>query len=179
MSSKTLSTSFLDMPEQRPVEVDVLPAGQVLLEAGAQLEQPGQLAPDHHFARGRLQHAADALEQGRLARAVAAQDADRLALADLRATTSLRAQKSSCGRAAAVDEPLLERVVACPWASRKRLETSLTSTATSLIAYSSSAKLPSSRPKTARATRKSDDGRWPAHPGRARGTRGYPWAGST
>ena len=62
--------------QQRTVEVDVLPAGQVLLEAGSQLQQPGQLAPHGHLSRGRLEHAADALEQGRLARAVAAQDAD-------------------------------------------------------------------------------------------------------
>ena len=67
--------------------------------------------------------------------------------------TSLSAQKSSV---VLRRPPWMRRsftVLYCPWASRKRLETLRTSTAKSLT-QSSSAKLPSRRPKTARAIRK-------------------------
>ena len=58
---------LLGHAEHRSVQVDVLPTGQVLLEPGAELQQPGQLPPHHDLARGGLEHPADALEQGRLA----------------------------------------------------------------------------------------------------------------
>ena len=65
--------------EDRGVEIDVLAPGELRVEAGAELEQRGDAAVDLDRARGGLQRAADDLQQRRLARAVAADDADRLA----------------------------------------------------------------------------------------------------
>ena len=100
---------------------------------------------------GGPEDAADALEQRRLARPVAAED--RSSRPRHRERHVASAQKSS------VDfrrPPWMMRsltVLYWPWATRNRLETSRTSTAKSLTDQSSSAKLPSSRPNTARATR--------------------------
>ena len=101
----------LGHPHQRTVQVDVLPAGQVLLEAGTQLQQPGQLAPHGHLAIRGLQHAADALEQGRLARAVAAQDADGLPFPDGQRDAVERPEVLGGLALAPVDQPLLDRLV--------------------------------------------------------------------
>ena len=64
-------------PEQRAVQVDVVPAGELGLEARAELQHRRELAADDDLAGGRLQDAGDALEQRRLARAVPAEDARR------------------------------------------------------------------------------------------------------
>ena len=82
MSSKTRSTSLRGHPVEAGVDVDVLAAGEVGMEAGAELEQRGQPAAHAHLAGGRREDAGDALEQRRLARPVVAEDADRLALLD-------------------------------------------------------------------------------------------------
>ena len=69
--------------QDRAVEVDVLAAGQLGVEAGAHLQQAGDPAVDLGAAAGRLGDAREDLEQRDLARAVAADDADDLALLDL------------------------------------------------------------------------------------------------
>ena len=85
--------------------------GEVLLEAGPQLEEPRQLPADRHLARGGLEHAADALEERRLARAVAPEDPDRLALPDRQRHLAQRPEVLGGPALAAVDDALLDRVV--------------------------------------------------------------------
>ncbi len=68
--------------EHGAVDEDVLPARDLGVEAGAQLDQGGHAAGDRDAAGGGLEHAGDQLEQGGFARAVAADDAERLAPAD-------------------------------------------------------------------------------------------------
>ena len=62
------------------VHVDVFPAGHLAVEAGAHLQHAGHPAFDLHLARRGGGDAAEQLEQGGLARAVAADDAQGLAL---------------------------------------------------------------------------------------------------
>src|SRR5438093_9736944 len=68
---------------ERPVHVDVLPAGEVGVEAGAELEQRGDVAADLEPAARRAEDAGDHAQERRLARPVAAYDANRLAGLDL------------------------------------------------------------------------------------------------
>ena len=77
-------------PENRPVEEDVLPACQLGMEAGAHLEQAGRAAADPQPALGGLGDAADDLEQGGLAGAVASDQAHDFALPDLRGHVAQR-----------------------------------------------------------------------------------------
>jgi hypothetical protein len=65
-------------PEDGAVQVDVVAAGELGVEAGADLEQRADGAADPSLARGRDGDAREDLEQRRLARAVVADDADRL-----------------------------------------------------------------------------------------------------
>ena len=69
--------------EDRAVQVDVLTAGQLRMEARPDLQQapdpPAQLGP----ARGRASHAAEHFEESRFARPVAADDADHVARLNL------------------------------------------------------------------------------------------------
>ena len=67
------------------VEVDVLPPGELGVEAAAELEEGGDPALDAYGAFAGLQGAGNDLEEGGLAGAVAADDADGLAAADLEA----------------------------------------------------------------------------------------------
>ena len=60
------------------------------MEAGAELDQRGDPAVDAHAAAGRLEDAGDELEQRRLARAVAADDAERFAAVDGKRNVSHR-----------------------------------------------------------------------------------------
>ena len=60
------------------VQVDVLAAAELLVEAHADLEQAADATVDLRPARGRLGDAREDLEQGALAGAVAADDADHL-----------------------------------------------------------------------------------------------------
>ena len=70
---------FFDaVAEQLPGHEGVLPAGEIGVEAHAKFEQGGDAAGDVHAAGGGLGGAGDHLEQGALAGAVDADDADRL-----------------------------------------------------------------------------------------------------
>ena len=69
----------------RTVHVDVLDAGVVRVEAGAELEERTDDAVDADRALGRGQDAGDDLQHGRLAGAVGADDADGFALSYLEA----------------------------------------------------------------------------------------------
>ena len=74
---------FLDLhAQQLPGHEDVLPAGEVRVEAHAQLEQRGDPAGHADLAAGRLGGAGDHLQQGALAGAVDPDDADRFARLD-------------------------------------------------------------------------------------------------
>jgi hypothetical protein len=65
------------------LEIDVLPAGELGIEAGAQFQQRGDAAVDDDRSGRGLEDAADQLQQGALAGAVAADDADRFAAPDV------------------------------------------------------------------------------------------------
>ena len=141
--------------QQRRVEVDVLPSRQLGLEAGPELQQCGQAAPHHDLALGGLEDPRHALEQGRLARAVAAQDPDGLALGDLEADVPQRPEVL-VGIAPRVQEALLERLVLLgvePEPLRHVLD--VDGDVGRHPAQSSSAKLPSSRPNTTMAPKSS------------------------
>ena len=64
-------------PEDRAVEEDVLASGEVGMEAGAELEQRADPAADVDAALGRLDDPGDDAQQRALARAVAADEAER------------------------------------------------------------------------------------------------------
>src|SRR5262249_18506045 len=69
--------------QQGGVQVDVVPAGQLAVEAGPQLQQRGDPARDRDVAAARAQDAGEHLQQRRLAGAVRAGQPDRLPAADL------------------------------------------------------------------------------------------------
>ena len=69
--------------EDGAVEIDVLAAGELGMEAGADLQQARHAAADFDAALGRRGDAGKDLEQRRFAGAVAADDADDLAPLDL------------------------------------------------------------------------------------------------
>ena len=72
-------------PEQRAVQVHVLAAGQLGMEAGPDLEQAADAPAELDAALGRRSDPVDDLEQGALPCAVAADDADDLSPLDLEA----------------------------------------------------------------------------------------------
>jgi len=72
-------------PQDRAVEVNVLPPGQLGVEAGAHLQQAGHPALDRHPPGARLGDAAQDLEQRTLARAVAPDNAHGFPAPDLEA----------------------------------------------------------------------------------------------
>ena len=69
-------------PEHRRANADIFPAGELGIESRAQLEHGRDAATRTHLARGRTERSADHLEERGFARAVAADNADRLAAAD-------------------------------------------------------------------------------------------------
>ena len=71
--------------EDRTIQIDVLPPGQFGVKTGADLEQARDPAPERDPAGGRLGDAGKDFEQGRFAGAVAADDAEDLALLHLEA----------------------------------------------------------------------------------------------
>ena len=81
--------------EDRAVEVDIFPAGQLRVEACAQLEHGGDPAACGDGAEGGSVDACDQLEQRRLAGAVVSDQPVRSALG-ISSDTSRSAQKSSC-----------------------------------------------------------------------------------
>ena len=68
------------IPRMARVEVEVVAARELVVEARAGRDQPGDPAAGEHRAGVGAHHAADQLEQGRLAGAVEAHQADGLAL---------------------------------------------------------------------------------------------------
>ena len=76
ISSKRSWISPLRQAEHDAVDEDVLPAGDLRMEAGAQLDQRRDPAVDLDRAAGRLGDAGDELERRALAGSVAADDAE-------------------------------------------------------------------------------------------------------
>ncbi len=72
-------------PEDRPVQIDVLAAGELGMEACSDLEQAADAAANLDAPRGRRRDAGEDLEQRRLPGAVPADDAEHLALLHLEA----------------------------------------------------------------------------------------------
>src|SRR5665647_856650 len=98
--------------EDRGVEVDVLAAGQVRVEAGAQLQERRDAASQADRAVGRLHDAADHLEQRALARPVGTDEPDGRATADLHAHVPQGPEVVLVQvRAPEVDHAFLERLV--------------------------------------------------------------------
>src|SRR5919106_3487306 len=92
----------------RAVQVNVLATGEVGVEAGAELEQRSDPALGADAARRRLDDPRDDPKQGRLPRAVPADEADRLAARDVHRDV---AERPDVGRlaAASLNEEVLER----------------------------------------------------------------------
>ena len=95
--------------QDRAVEVHVLAARQVAVEAGAELEQRRHPPPGADRARRRPEGPGDALEQRGLARAVVPEQAGGLALGDLERHVPQRVEVL-VRHAVEVDDPLLERL---------------------------------------------------------------------
>ena len=87
-------------PEDGGVERGVVAAGELGMEAGAELEDRGDRAVRLERAAGRPRDAAEKLEQRALAGAVLADDADRLAALDFERDV-LQRRERPCGAAAA------------------------------------------------------------------------------
>ena len=83
--------------EDRPVQIDVLAAGELRVEARSDLEQAADAAANLDAARGRRGDAREDLEQRRLAGAVSPDDAEHLALLAPRTRRRCSAQISSAG----------------------------------------------------------------------------------
>jgi hypothetical protein len=99
-------------PEDRRVQVDVLAPGQVAVEAGAELQQGGEPAAALDVAGVRGEDPADHREQGALARAVGADEPERLGGLELERHALQRPELLHVLLAPAhVDESLLERLV--------------------------------------------------------------------
>ena len=127
--------------------------GELGLEPGTELEHRRQVPADDDLARGGLQDAGDALEQGRLARAVAADDAEGLACLNVELQVPKRPEVF-VGHMSRMQEALLQGgvlllVEAEPLRDVLDVDRSLQ------LAQSSSAKLPSTRPKITMAIKKS------------------------
>src|SRR5262249_32495603 len=71
--------------EDGAIQIDILPAGQLRVEAGADFQQAADAARDLDLALGRLGDAGEDLEQRALAGAVAADDTDHFATVHLEA----------------------------------------------------------------------------------------------
>ena len=82
--SKSLESTIGNLPAQDgAVEEDVLPAGEFGMEAGPHFEQAADAAADLDAALGGVGDLGEDLEQGALARAVAANDANDFAGRDI------------------------------------------------------------------------------------------------
>ena len=96
--------------EQQGVQVDVLEAGQLVVEAGAELQDRRQVPAHRRNAGGGLQDPRDHLEQRALAGAVAAHDPQRLAAVDAEIDVAQRPELLVGQRPThPVDRVLLER----------------------------------------------------------------------
>src|SRR5207248_2747157 len=94
-------------PVDRAVEVDVLSAGEVGVEPGAQLQERRDPAAGLDPARGRLDDPRDQPEQRRLARPVTADEADSVARLDSERDVFERPDVAG-GQAPACDEDVLQ-----------------------------------------------------------------------
>ena len=128
MASNLRSSSALRHAEDGAVEEDVLAAGQLAVEAGADLEQRADAAVDPGRARGRLDDARQQLQKRALAGAVQADDADVLAAADLERRVPQRpelvlAMAVSSGRRSSEPNPSARRSrrLLCRWAVPSRV----------------------------------------------------------
>ena len=97
----------------RAAQVDVLDRGVLGVEAGSDLEQRRDAAVDRDAARVGLDDAREQLEQRRLAGAVAADDADGLAVRDLE-RDAVERRELVVDAAAAADDRRLQRRLAAP-----------------------------------------------------------------
>ncbi len=95
-------------PVDRAVQIDVLAAGEVLVEARAELEQRGNPAAHLDAPGGRLDDLGDQPEKRRLAGAVPADQPDRLAGLDGQRDVAQRLHLARAGLAAR-DDHVLER----------------------------------------------------------------------
>ena len=93
------------------VDDDVVARGEVGVEADAELDERRQPALHAHLAAVGPVDAGEALQQRALARAVAADDAEELALLDGDVDVAQRVELLERARAAGMQHPLLERVV--------------------------------------------------------------------
>ena len=90
MSSNRLVDLASRQSEQAGAEIDVLAAGQLGVEAGAELDQRDDAARHLDTAARRPRHARDQLQQRRLAGAVRSDDAEARAFRDLEADVAER-----------------------------------------------------------------------------------------
>src|SRR4029079_17581370 len=97
--------------EDGGVEVDVLPPGELLVEAGAELPQARHRAPHLDHALFRPQDLGEALEHGALARAVGPDDPERLAPLDVERDVA-QGPEVLVARPATADDGGLQRLVA-------------------------------------------------------------------
>ena len=94
-----------DMPEDGAVEVDVLPPGELGVEAGAHLEQGSDPTSRSRHPRRRRRDPGQDLEDRALPGAVAPDDAQRLPVARREKLTSRRDQISRLGPRRPTDHP--------------------------------------------------------------------------
>ena len=98
---------LLGESQHRAVEEDVVATGELRLKSGPELQQRREAAANMDLARRRLQDAADALEQGRLARSVVADESHGLVRVD-RETDVLQCVERLGGARTRMEHPLLE-----------------------------------------------------------------------
>ena len=109
-ASRRRATSFGVRPIITPLRTTFSRAGQLRVEADAELDERGEPAGDLDPARVGAVDAGEQFQQRALARAVAADDAEELALADLEGDPVERAQLAVLARRERVDGPLFQRV---------------------------------------------------------------------
>ncbi len=132
ISSKISVGVLLRQTEDRRVHEDVLAAGELVVEAGAELEQRSDAAAgDDLTARG-LQDAGHALQQRRLAGAVVARGCRRSSPASTSKSTSCSAHERLVGDPAVVHDPLFQRRVVLV-VERNCFETLRTSIAAAIL----------------------------------------------
>jgi hypothetical protein len=96
-------------PQERPVDLDVLPPGQLRVERRADLEQCPDAPPGPGPSLGRIGDPREQLEQRALARAVAPDDADPVALLDRQGHVAQRPELLSRAAAPAPQQRPRER----------------------------------------------------------------------
>ena len=136
-------------PEDRPVEVDVLTAGELRVKAGAEFEQRRHSPGGADDAGGRLDDAGHALEERALARAVGAEEADGGPGLDVEIDVAQRGEVLVAD-ASELEDPFLERSRLLP-VEPERLGEALDLDRRGHRRQSSSARLPSRRLNTRRA----------------------------